>query len=28
MKICIVSDSHDHREHLATAVTEAKSAVF
>jgi len=24
MKICIVSDSHDHREHLATAVTEAK----
>ncbi|MCR4301611.1 MAG: metallophosphoesterase family protein [Sulfuricaulis sp.] len=25
MKICIVSDSHDHREHLAAAVTEAKS---
>ena len=25
MKICIVSDSHDHREHLATAVAEAKS---
>lgn len=25
MKICIVSDSHDHRDHLATAVTEAKS---
>jgi putative phosphoesterase len=25
MKICIVSDSHDHRDHLAVAVTEAKS---
>ena len=25
MKICIVSDSHDHRGHLAAAVTEAKS---
>lgn len=25
MKICIVSDSHDHRDHLAAAVTEAKS---
>ena len=25
MKICIVSDSHDHREPLAAAVTEAKS---
>src|SRR3989344_474317 len=24
MKICIVPDSHDHREHLAAAVTEAK----
>ena len=24
MKICIVSDSHDHREHLTAAVTEAK----
>ena len=24
MKICIVSDSHDHREHLAAAITEAK----
>jgi putative phosphoesterase len=24
MNICIVSDSHDHREHLAAAVTEAK----
>jgi putative phosphoesterase len=24
MKICIVSDSHDHREQLAAAVTEAK----
>ena len=24
MKICIVSDSHDHREHLAAAVSEAK----
>jgi putative phosphoesterase len=24
MKICIVSDSHDHRDHLAAAVTEAK----
>lgn len=24
MKICIVSDSHDHREHLAKAVSEAK----
>ncbi len=24
MKICIVSDSHDHREHLSAAVTEAK----
>ena len=24
MKICIVSDSHDHREHLAAAVAEAK----
>ncbi|HXZ95825.1 MAG TPA: YfcE family phosphodiesterase [Burkholderiales bacterium] len=25
MKICIVSDSHDHRDHLAAAVAEAKS---
>ncbi|OGI52805.1 MAG: hypothetical protein A3E57_00585 [Candidatus Muproteobacteria bacterium RIFCSPHIGHO2_12_FULL_60_33] len=25
MKICIVSDSHDHRDYLAAAVTEAKS---
>jgi len=25
MKICIVSDSHDHRDHLAAAVSEAKS---
>jgi putative phosphoesterase len=25
MKICIVSDSHDHREPLAAAVTEAKT---
>jgi putative phosphoesterase len=25
MKICIVSDSHDHRNHLDAAVTEAKS---
>ncbi len=25
MKICIVSDSHDHREHLAAAVSEAKA---
>ena len=25
MKICIVSDSHDHRERLAAAVTEAKA---
>jgi putative phosphoesterase len=25
MKICIVSDSHDHRERLAAAVAEAKS---
>lgn len=25
MKICIISDSHDHREPLAAAVTEAKS---
>ena len=25
MKICIVSDSHDHREPLAAAVTEAKA---
>ncbi|HEU5338320.1 MAG TPA: YfcE family phosphodiesterase [Sulfuricaulis sp.] len=25
MKICIVSDSHDHREHLAAAVSEAKT---
>ena len=24
MKICIVSDSHDHREHLAAAVAEAR----
>ena len=24
MKICIVSDSHDHREHLAAAVADAK----
>jgi len=25
MKICIVSDSHDHREPLAAAVAEGKS---
>jgi uncharacterized protein len=25
MKICVVSDSHDHRERLAAAVTEAKT---
>lgn len=25
MKICVVSDSHDHRDHLAAAVAEAKS---
>ena len=25
MKICIVSDSHDHRGHLAAAVTDAKA---
>ena len=25
MKICIVSDSHDHRDHLAAAVAEAKN---
>ena len=25
MKICIVSDSHDHRGHLAAAVADAKA---
>ena len=25
MKICIISDSHDHREHLSAAVSDAKS---